>query len=208
MEEGVPDLKRSDDDEVAPMIISQVRVGYNMIEPFVEEETLNKIDELDPAWGKGAANKRFLEYEGLLQSEEEKGKRFEDPRDHSVRVFVKWMSAIVYPKEMSAGSKKNNKMVHQPFFNKKNKKAKKKASLEAKKKASLDAKNLHDAILFFKFSKYMNHTYQGCSFSNFELINPLVVEVSERLNKASSEIHVTGVVFTLEHEWFPGYGWL
>ena len=95
MEEGVPDLKRSDDDEVAPMIISQVRVGYNMIEPFVEEETLNKIDELDPAWGKGAANKRFLEYEGLLQSEEEKGKRFEDPRDHSVRVFVKWMSAIV-----------------------------------------------------------------------------------------------------------------
>ena len=99
-------------------------------------------------------------------------------------------------------------MVHQPFFKKKNKKAKKKASLEAKKKASLDAKNLHDAILFFKFSKYMNHTYQGCSFSNFELINPLVVEVSERLNKASSKIHVTGVVFTLDHELFVGHGWL
>ena len=54
----------------------------------------------------------------------------------------------------------------------------------------------------------MNHTYQGCSFANFELINPLVVEVSERLNKASSKIHVTGVVFTLEHELFVGHGWL
>ena len=116
MEESVPDLERSDDDEVALMVISQVRVGCNNIEPFMENETLNKIDQLDPAWGKDAANKRFSEYGGFLQSEEEKGKRFEDPRDRSVRVFVKWMTAIVYPEEMSAGSKKNKKMVHESTF--------------------------------------------------------------------------------------------
>ena len=183
MEESAPDLVRSDDDEVALMVISQVRVGYNNVEPFVENETLNKIDELDPAWGKDALNKRFSEYEGLLKVNEENGKRFEDPRDRSVRIFVEWMSASVHPEEMPAGSEKNKKIVHPPFFNKKKKKVKKKAILEAKKKTSLDAKNLNDAILFFKFAKYMNDTHQGCSFPNFDLMNPLVVEVSERLNK-------------------------
>ena len=199
-----PELERSNDDEIARVTISQVRVGFNNIEPFVEEETLNKIDELDLAWGKDAANERFSEREGLLQSEEQDGKPFEDPRDRAVRVFVNWMSAIVYPDEMS---KKNKKIVHPPFFNKKKKKIKKAAILEAKKKASMDAKNLNDAILFFKFSNYMNDTYGGCSLTNFELINPLVVEVSERLNKASSKLHVVGVVLTLQHPKFPGYGW-
>ena len=186
MEESVPDLERSDDDEVALMVISQVRVGYNNVEPFVENETLNKIDELDPAWGKDALNKRFSEYEGLLKVKEENGKRFEDPRDRSVRIFVEWMSASVHPQEMPAGSEKNKKIVH----------------------PSLDAKNLNDAILFFKFAKYMNDTYQGCSFPNFDLMNPLVVEVSERLNKASSNLHIYGVVFTLQHPQFVGNGWL
>ena len=199
-----PELERSNDDEIARVIISQVRVGFNNIEPFVEEETLNKMDELDLAWGKDAANERFSECEGLLQSEEQDGKPFEDPRDRAVRVFVNWMSAIVYPDEMS---KKNKKIVHPPFFNKKKKKIKKAAILEAKKKASTDAKNLNDAILFFKFSNYMNDTYGGCSLTNFELINPLVVEVSERLNKASSKLHVVGVVLTLQHRNFPGCGW-
>ena len=208
MEESVPDLERSDDDEVALMVISQVRVGYNNIEPFVENETLNKIDELDPAWGKDALNKRFSEYEGLLKVKEENGKRFEDPRDRSVRIFVEWMSASVHREEMPAGSEKNKKIVHPPFFNKKKKKVKKKAILEAKKKTSLDAKNLNDAILLFKFAKYMNDTYQGCSFPNFDLMNPLVVEVSERLNKASSNLHIYGVVFTLQHPQFVGNGWL
>ena len=199
-----PELERSNDDEIARVIISQVRVGFNNIEPFVEEETLNKIDELDLAWGKDAANERFSECEGLLQSEEQDGKPFEDPRDRAVRVFVNWMSAIVCPDEMS---KKNEKTVHPPFFDKKKKKIKKAAILEAKKKASTDAKNLNDAILFFKFSNYMNDTYGGCSLTNFELINPLVVEVSERLNKASSKLHVVGVVLTLQHRNFPGCGW-
>ena len=199
-----PELERSNDDEIARVMISQARVGFNNIEPFVEEETLNKIDELDLAWGKDAANERFSECEGLLQSEEQDGKPFEDPRDRAVRVFVNWMSAIVYPDEMS---KKNKKIVHPPFFNKKKKKIKKAAILEAKKKASTDAKNLNDAILFFKFSNCMNDTYGGCSLTNFELINPLVVEVSERLNKASSKLHVVGVVLTLQHRNFPGHGW-
>ena len=109
---------------------------------------------------------------------------------------------------MPAGSEKNKKIVHPPFFNKKKKKVKKKAILEAKKKTSLDAKNLNDAILLFKFAKYMNDTYQGCSFANFDLMNPLVVEVSERLNKASSNLHIDGVVFTLQHPQFVGNGWL
>ena len=200
----VPELERSNDDEIARVTISQVRVGFNNIEPFVEEETLNKIDELDLAWGKDAANERFSECEGLPQSEEQDGKPFEDPRDRAVRVFVNWMSAIVHPDEMS---KKNKKIVHPPFFNKKKKKIKKAAILEAKKKASTDAKNLNDAILFFKLSNYMNDTYGGCSLTNFELINPLVVEVSERLNKASSKLHVVGVVLTLQHRNFPGHGW-
>ena len=65
----------------------------------MENETLNKIDELDPAWGKDALNKRFSEYEGLLKVKEENGKQFEDPRDRSVRIFVEWMSASVHPEE-------------------------------------------------------------------------------------------------------------
>ena len=45
----------------------------------MEKETLNKIEELDPAWGKDAVSKRFSECEGLLKVKEENGKRFEGP---------------------------------------------------------------------------------------------------------------------------------
>ena len=74
MEGAVPDLKSSNHDEVAPIELSEVLIGHNMHQSFEIEDAFNKIDQLDSAWGKDAAHKRFSEYKRLLQSEEEKGK--------------------------------------------------------------------------------------------------------------------------------------
>ena len=177
-------------DEVAPIELSEVLIGHNMHQSFEVEDAFNKIDQLDSAWGKDATHKRFSEYKRLLQSEEEKGKGMETPRDRSVRIFANWMATFVYPNEMPAVSKR-------PF--KKNKKAKKKAASEAKKMTSLDAKNLSDAILFFLFTQHMNDNHGGASFDNFDSVNHLVIEVSSRLMNATSNLHIAGVVLTLEH---------
>ena len=122
MEGSVPDLKGSNDDEIAPIELSEVLIGHNMHQSFEVEDAFNKIDQLDSAWGKDATHKQFSAYKRQLQSEEEKGKGVETPRDRSIRIFANWMGTSL------------------------SEKAKKKAVLEAKKMASLDAKNLSDAI--------------------------------------------------------------